>query len=259
MKNKKILSLFLSCICVFGIACSGNQKSFCIVQSTHSGDAIIKGVVIGSSTNAIQLLVMEVLRGSETRSVVSIWDASTISCGYHSFTQKAIDIAAQGDTILAVLPKITSVQHTWDVIGDHRRPYSLFWTPVLRIKKDTLRGYIVGNYHNFELNYWGIYKMSYSDFKSGWKNNTVCSANVGIEEARSLTQPLISQNGTEIQISFGAIDIKSTVVSPMGGSVIAEFKGSHQIDLNIENYPAGMYLLTITSVEGKRFCYKIVR
>jgi hypothetical protein len=259
MKNKNILSLFLLCICALSFACSGYTKYFCITQNWRPNDAIIKGVVVGFSANRIQLLVKEVLRGTETRSVVNIWDGDSIYCGTSTFPLKAYNMAVQGDTILAILPKITSVQKSWDVIGDYRRPYDLFFVPVLRIKNDTLRGFITGDYPQLKEDFWLVNKMSYADFKTGWKNNTVCSANVAIEEARSLSKPSISQNGTEFQISFGAIDIKSTVVSAIEGSVIAEFRGSHPIDLNIENYPAGMYLLIITSVDGKRFCYKIVR
>jgi len=260
MKKKQILVLWLSFLWTAGIACTGLINSFCLVQNMRVNDHVIKGVVVGSSANAVQLGVIEVLRGTETRSVINIWDGSTINCGSYAYPQQAFAMAALGDTILVVLPKITSVQNSWDVIGDYSRPRDLYERPLLKISNDTVRGYIIGNMHTWAPNNsWSVNKMSYSDFKSGWKNNTVCSANVGIEEAGSLSKPSISQNGTEIQISFGAIGIKSTVVSAIEGSVMAEFKGSHPIDLNIENYPAGMYLLIITSVEGKRFCYKIVR
>lgn len=208
--------------------------------------------------NSIQLLILEVIRGTESKSVITIWDGTDIECS-GNFSMKASGMAFYGDTILAVLPKIQSIQNPWDVVGDYRRPAWLYATPVLKIQNDTLRGLVAGNSQALGPLLWLVLKMNYAEFRSGWSNTFDCSLHVSIEEENVAKQPLIKQEGTKLLVSFSGFDVKNFVVTSLEGRIISKFTEVKPFVLNMENYAAGMYLLNVTTDDGRFYRFKIVR
>lgn len=242
------------------IACSGYPKSLCYVQFMRPNDFMIKGTITGTMTNSIQMKVLEVLRGTETRSVVTIWDGTDFDCN-GMYSMKASGMASVGDTILAVLPVIQTVQNTWDVPGDYRRPSYLFSYPVLKIKNDTLRGLVTGNEYAGTPPYWSVHKMSYAVFKANWVTSKIdCALPVGLAENETeLKELVVRQDGTKIYVSFPAAGKHDIRVTSLSGAVVAEFQSDETVGLELENYAAGVYLLCVTDERGYQYRRKVVR
>lgn len=237
-----------------GIACLGPLSSFCYMQFSRPNDLIVKGTIVSSGSSSIQLKVIEVLRGVETRSTIPIWDGTDFECS-GNISMKASGIGVPGDTILAVLPKILSVQNTWDVIGDYVRPMWLFEHTVLKIRNDSLIGFVAGSVWGI-----GIWKMSYNDFKATWtQNNSECSFAVGISESQSSDESIIGRDGFTYHVFLPSGITQTVSISSLQGVILSHCEVLNDLDLNLELYPPGMYLLHISNNEGKQYKRKIVR
>jgi hypothetical protein len=161
-----LIQLFIS-FAIGAAACSGTQKSFCLVKADRPGHFVICGVITASASHSIEMKVIDVLSGLETRSIITIWDGTDFDCT-GNVSMKASDMGFVGDTLIAILPKISDTpENTWDVIGDYRRPFSLFQTAWLNVVKDSVRGYIAG-----PPNINALMKYSYAGFKSYWQNHS---------------------------------------------------------------------------------------
>jgi len=105
-------------------ACDG-YLDFCSAGTLVNNEKIVVGTIANSSTNSVQLNIIDVLFGVENNTAVTIWDGSTIECN-GPWPNDANDMGNVGDTVLCMIEPITIVENPWDIIGDYRRPSLLF-------------------------------------------------------------------------------------------------------------------------------------
>lgn len=124
MKIKVIL------LCVFALISSHLTKAcdfsstFCLEAIQIDGEKIVVGTITSSSTNSIELSIIEVLYGVENNNTITIWDASTFECN-GPWPNEANEMGNVGDTILCIVESITTIINPWDVIGEYRRANSI--------------------------------------------------------------------------------------------------------------------------------------
>jgi len=94
---------------------------FCLSGSYISNESIVIGTISSSAANSIELDIMNVMFGSTTAATVRIWDGTTIQCN-GPWPNDANDMGTVGDTVLAMIQPITTIENPWDVPGEYRRP-----------------------------------------------------------------------------------------------------------------------------------------
>ena len=251
--------LVICCVLFYrsGIACSGFPHSFCATHGERSADPVIKGTVVAVNPQSIQLKVLEVWSGTESRTLITIWDGKDFDCT-GNISMKASGMGSLGDTLLAILPLIQSVQNTWDVVGDYSRPHWLFYEPVLYIKNDVIKGMINAS-TSMSPPWWAIYNMKYTDFKTYWvEHQGDCSKiATGISDNGKINDLIIRQNENTVYVS--ATDGFTIRIVSIQGSIITEQEVRSEATINIENYAAGMYQVCILTNSGHEFRKKIIR
>jgi len=235
-KIKNYLLTFFLLSFLFSHACSGFPKSFCFIKATRTGHHAICGVISSSISHGINLKVIDVLSGIETRSVVTIWDGTDFDCN-GNISMKSNLLGQVGDTIIVITPIIGGVpQNTWDVAGDYRMPYYLFETAWLKVNKDTVRGYIAGAANT------PLVKYDYTSFKNYLLNhNNDCLA-LNINE--------IFKNEIEINLKHGYIsnnspsnNLFSISIYTIDGRIVLQAILSKGQEVKYDHLPSGLYLL----------------
>jgi hypothetical protein len=255
---KTFIFLCLIVLAFSSDACSGYPVPFCRVHFTRPNDLVVKGKITAMGSQSLQLTVHEVLSGSETRQVLTIWDGKDFDCN-GNVPMNVSGMGNVGDTILAIIPIIKSIQNSWDVIGDYSRPHYLFSFPVLKIVKDTLRGLINNPTSNSSSGTW-VDKMKYTEFKTFWSQNQGdCSMLMGIQELGGSKAPMIFQDGFNVHIyPQGSGSHRISLVS-IEGKTMTEVVETSEVIFNLERYPAGMYLISVVNDSGGSFRQKVLR
>jgi hypothetical protein len=247
----RVLSVvFFFLISVGAIACSGPQKPLCLVKALRIGDNLICGVISAKSGHSLEINVIDVLYGVETRSAITVWDGTDFICT-GTISMKVTDMGNVGDTIISVLPLISSVpQNTWDVVGDYRRPYSLFETAWVMVKNDSVRGYIAGS------NSAPLVKYAYSGFKSYWISHSNECLTLSVKESIfEKIDVLLFEN--RITIRSVSDERFSANLYSIDGRPIQELAPAKQLDINCSNLPDGIYILTLRNDVGAFLTKKI--
>lgn len=245
-----LLAAFLS-IAIGSSACSGVQKSFCLVKTMRGGDFVICGVISAKSGHSVEMNVIDVLYGVETRSVITIWDGTDFDCT-GIVSMKAADMGAVGDTIIAVLPMINSVaQNTWDVAGDYRRPYSLFQTAWLEVVNDSVRGYIAGAPNA------PIMKYTYSGFKSYWASHSNDCITLNVKETIA-DKVKLTIFDRRVTINCLSEDYFSVGLYSIDGRLLEQLPPDRQQTIDCSHLPTGVYLLKISNGPSAILTRKII-
>lgn len=226
----------------YTMACSFVPCPFCEILNEKPDDVILMGKISAIDDDGINLEVMEILRGEETRETVRIWDGTDFDCnGWHSM---AADFMGQiGDTIVVILPKITEVENVWDVIGDYRRPFPYGSTPQLQFVSGLVKGFIHGDpFAPFEEN---TYEVEYSALKENFND---CSLLVDIEKVDgNLGVQINNPINTELIIRSDNMNepLSIKVYSLGGKEIVRRDMYSNVANIDMMNIPEGMYLLKI--------------
>jgi hypothetical protein len=249
---KKILLFAFLAVSVTAIACSGIPKSFCYVKTLRPNDNVIYGVITVSSGHSIQMNVIHVFSGAETRTTITVWDGTDFNCN-GNIPMNAAGLGSVGDSIIAILPLISVPQNTWAVAGDYARPYWLFETVSLSVKMDTVWGYITGAAAA------PVFKYRYSDFKNYWEtHNNDCLA---------LTTDIKKINEDKIRLSISADQITVNSISgelvsvklySMDGKLISELPPHIKQELICSHLPSGVYILQIGTNTNAVLTRKII-
>lgn len=251
----KTLFLF---IMLFGAkylsACSCLAVPFCQTAFQKSEDLVISGVIVDNNTNSIRIKVIDVLRGSEDRDTINVWDGTDFDCN-GLFSMKSIDLGNPGDSILIILPKIVNIENTWDVIGDYRRPEYLCYFTSLLIKNDTIAGPLNTQFPGSSLP--GYIKIKYDDFITYWNNNDGdCTALSGIHENFIENDLQFIQNRTSMTIlSRGHVAYDCELLAT-NGAVIKKLKFNNEVSIDL-TLPPGIYILRLRNDKGAMFSKKI--
>ena len=246
-----LLSTFLS-IAIGSSACSGLQKSFCFVKTLRAGDFVICGIISAKSGHSVEMSVIDVLSGVETRSAITIWDGTDFDCN-GIVSMKATEMGAVGDTIIAILPMINgNHQNTWDVTGDYRRPYSLYETAWLKIVNDSVRGFISGAANA------PILKYAYLGFKSYWISHSNDCLTLNVKETIADSKIMLAILGRRITINSLSEEYFSVQLYSIDGRLLNEYPSERQQNIDCSYLPSGVFLLKVSFISGALLTRKII-
>jgi hypothetical protein len=255
MKTLLFAILFLGA--KFALACSCASSSFCTTAYYKSNDLILSGLIVDTASHSIKIKIIETLRGIENRDTITVWDGTDFDCN-GLFSMKAGMIGKLGDSILIILPKIESLQNSWDVIGDYRRPEYFCVTTQLDIRNDSLIGLIAPS--SYQYPYGGQDKIKYSDFTSFWSgNNDDCRSlvtninNFSIEESIEFIQSettLEINSSQEMTFDFELISITGIIIQ---NSIFNKY-----VKLDISTLSSGLYIIRVRNDKGDALSRKIV-
>lgn len=123
------------------LACTILPAPFCVTLDSFPTHALVLGTIEAIDGDGLDLAVLDVVRGTETRSAIRVWDGTDFDCN-GPFSLAASTIGAVGDTVLINLPRIAAPENPWDVVGDYRRPDPYHFVTELTVRGDSLRGYV---------------------------------------------------------------------------------------------------------------------
>ena len=242
------------------VACSFSPKSFCSGSADLENNIIIAGEIIGVDNDGIDVRVFQWFKGNATSDTIRVWDGTDFDCNGF-FSMAAGDLGGVGDSVLLNLPVIDSIENTWDVIGEYRRPGYIQYTRSLRLEGDTLFGFINGLPLGSSQN---LYKVSYDTFLDAWNNDDcpkliLSSSEVSLkkEDIRVINpfhQTLNIQIDSKIQ-SNNKLDLFS-----MTGQLIkSKTSKEHSISWKVPGLRSGIYLLRITSEDKVVLSFKVMK
>lgn len=153
--------------------CSWADVPFCQTiqheDTTIANIIIVSGVVSQSDNDGVDFDVREVIGGVESRSTLRIWDGTDFDCnGLHSMA--AADFLKVGDSLVIMLPRIDSIENTWDQLGDYRMPFPYGGNPFLKIENGIVKGKIIGNYRDDHR----VTELPYSYFAKEFLESSIC-------------------------------------------------------------------------------------
>jgi len=128
-------------------------------------------VITDVDTLGINIEVITVLRGSENRTNIRIWDGTDFDCN-GIFSMAAADIGNVNDSLVIILPRIDSLENQWEILNDYRRPEPYTLTTSLRIINGFVQGFISGNTPWIASSYLSSFK--YEDFILSLINEEGC-------------------------------------------------------------------------------------
>lgn len=142
---KKIITLTINLIFFtkLSFCCLFSPHSFCTTSSNNEENLIVFGKIVDNDQDGINIEIIELLRGNENRNIIRIWDGTDFDCnGFHSMA--GTELGQDGDSIIVILPKIDSIENTWEVIGDYRVPDFYGFTTLLEVRNNIVKGLIDG-------------------------------------------------------------------------------------------------------------------
>ena len=258
---KKICLIFIINI-IFSIkllACSYTPISFCSTSQSDlfKENVIVFGQIIAIDNHGINFEIIDVLRGTENRTVIRIWDGVDFDCN-GNFSMSASEIGNLNETLVIILPKISEKKSDWEVIGDYRRPDYFGFTQNLKVKNGIISGLISGEptYPYVE------HQANYENFKSSWETNQNCSSVVlknevyeSIEEFKVLK---LSDNKFKIATdNFNKNEI--AIFNVFGVKVESEVFFIREIEIDLSNYASGVYFINIKYEDHKFKTLKVIK
>jgi hypothetical protein len=257
MKRMLIIVLFFFSFKIL-YSCSCAPYSFCETAAQRVNHVVLLGKIIDTVLHSVRIEVIEVLRGTENRDTIIVWDGTDSDCN-GPIPMNASGMGNIGDTILAILPIIDSLENVWDIMGDYRRPFWFCFTTELLYQNDSLRGFISGL--AIAPPQFNTFVFHYDNFKNHWlAYNFSCMNIVGINENK------IDKNNISVfpNPASSSIHISSTqeiqlaeMFSISGKLILQLLPVNNEID--IASLPCGMYFLKTTDTKGKTAFAKWVK
>jgi hypothetical protein len=256
MKQLHILGFALLTLCQPAMACSWVPMSFCETSNARPEDVVISGKILSVDEDGMDLEVIHVLKGIESNQIIRIWDGTDFDCN-GLFSMSASMLGSVDDTIIVVMPLITEIENTWDVVGDYRRPDYFGVTTELQVANGIISGYI-----------WGpisapIWQMPYQDLIANWS------------EGPDGCAVFLSVGGGHAQEPFSAILVdhmlKLSIPSRVGsGSVVRIYALNGQelvmqavtagnAHLDVSGLAAGGYYVLLVQPDGSRNAVRVMK
>lgn len=231
---------------VNAFACSFIPEPFCRTLSIRAGQLVVSGEIVGVDTLGIDLKIIDVLRGSESREIIRIWDGTDFDCN-GIWSMAAADIGVLSDTVLIILPQIVEIENDWDVIGDFRRPHPYTGTPELKVEDNVVKGFINGIANSPpQFNLWNF---EYAVFVERIMASGDCSSIVSTKEPLTLSSIRINNpfsDNLRIQLEEAPTEGSLTLFSLSGAVVFREeLRGQRQVEVAATDLGAGVYVLEI--------------
>lgn len=246
---KKLCTL---CMAVFVLyrtaaACSWIPTSFCETSNDRPEDVVISGKVIGVDDDGIDVEVLHVLQGTESREVIRIWDGTDFDCN-GLFSMAASALGDVDDTIIVVMPLITEIENTWDILGDYRRPNYFGATTELRVTNGLIGGYI-----------WGpamtpVFQMPFMHLIENWTDGPdACSVFLSVDDADENDPCAAYLSGTSLVITASERSARSSTMRILAsnGQALMEQTLQHGVNhLDVSGLATGVYHVILVDGSG---------
>lgn len=256
MKKLSTLCIAVFAMCQTAAACSWIPTSFCETSNDRPEDVVISGKVLNVDDNGIDVEVLHVLQGTESREVIRIWDGTDFDCN-GLFPMAASMLGDVDDTIIVVMPLITEIENTWDVIGDYRRPNYFGAITELRVTNGIIGGYIWGPSMTPD------YQMPYLHLISNWNEGPdACSVFLsvdGVEQSDPFNVYFVEN--TLIMSVPSHAGLASTVqILASNGQVLLERQVPvGHIQLEFSGLAKGVYHVVLQHHTGARSSKRVVK
>ena len=242
-------------LCQSALACSWIPIPFCQTSTERPNDVVLSGRIVGVDMDGIDVEVIDVLRGDEDRAIIRIWDGTDWDCN-GLFSMAASDLGAVDDSIIVVLPVITTIENTWDVLGDYRRPDYFGYIPDLRVYNGLVTGYITGSASS------PVYEMAYPDLVAAWSDGTVGCTGLSV---RRLGQSLpfmaqVINDVLNVTVLKEGTVVSTITLHAMDGQIVVAEKsvpGTTRIDMSC--LAAGMYHLVLAGPDGTWWYTRVMK
>lgn len=260
MLRKLVLFVLVMFASTKVLPCSIIPNTFCKSIQINAEHVIVTGKIISKDIDGLDLEVIDVLRGDESRKVIRIWDGEDFDCN-GPWSMSAEYIGNVSDTVIISLPLIEEVISPWDVVGDYRRPNPYFHTPELRVKNGKAHGLIQGDaIAPAEYNLWEI---DYSKIKESIILNGVCKDLISnVEdvffEDITITNPVT----TYLELKNASVNqIRTLSLYTINSEKVISRKVETSADLKIDliNEPPALYILEVISENGYRKAFTIIK
>jgi len=226
-----------------GFACTFTPRSFCSTASTHESNLIVSGYITSIDEDGIDFEIIQLIRGEESKQNIRIWDGSDFDCN-GPFSMAASDFGNVGDSLVLILPIIESMENTWDIIGDYRRPESYLNSPILKIENNLVSGFVYGSPYNPRNSF------DFESFVNSFEDLQNCDNIVSTKELKNTIglnlypNPFTSDLNVELEDNSGNVSIE--IFDIRGKSILRKELSSSFENVSTEQLPAGLFILTVT-------------
>jgi len=250
---KKLIASLLLLSSAYGYSCSIVFSSFCEFSQNYG--TVVRCVMIDSVQHGRRFQVLDVIKGTESRDTITIWNGTDFDCN-GPVSQSAEYMGQIGDTLLAALTPVDSVSQPWQVIGDYVRTYNFGYTPELRFANDSLYGRISGgSFVPQELQVW---KMAYSNFMQYWNaHSQTCNTLAGVSDIPG-DALIVYPNpvARQLNLSYPLQNTPFTLHSLTGPLIKTDFVSGSSI--NLSDVPAGVYFLVLQTQPSAKY-FRVVK
>lgn len=114
-------------------ACTIIPPSFCTNANFDTTELVVKAKVIAHINSGVRLRILEIWRGRESRSEITVWDRESWDCNGLLFSGDAKMLFPLNATVWVSLQKVDMPNNNWEQTGDYRTPFLIGqeWHPVL--------------------------------------------------------------------------------------------------------------------------------
>lgn len=254
---KPIITLCIAAfaLCPSAFACSWIPVPFCETSNARPNDVVLSGKVINVDMDGIDVEVIDVLRGEEDRDTIRIWDGTDFDC-QGIFSMAASDIGGLDDTVVVVMPLITAIENTWDVLGDYRRPDYFGHMTELRVINGVALGFISGPSGT------PTYEMPYPDLVSIWNAGTGICSGLSVEGLASAPPFVAHMVHSMLNLTIsGDVGPTSTVriLAANGQELSATTVAPGNTRIDLSGFAVGMYHIVLFHQDGTRSMARVMK
>jgi len=243
---------FLSSVCFVFVhaqimlGCTFIPESFCYWSDQPATTFIVSGTIIGVDDDGIDFEIMDILKGEESNSIIRIWDGTDFDCN-GIFSMAGGAYGDVGDQFILILPEITTIENTWDVIGDYRWPDIFTATTLLHVQDGQVNGFISG-VPGAPPEY-SVTSFPYDEFISSWIENEGCTAITNTEDVALNPLLTVFPNPSDQEITITSESNKNfeqiKILDYLGNEVYSfrSLKPSSKIPISTLN--PGLYFLYV--------------
>ncbi|MEO1713748.1 MAG: T9SS type A sorting domain-containing protein [Bacteroidota bacterium] len=229
-------------------ACSFSPDSFCQTINQFSDYHILAGTIIAADETGIDFEILEVVRGTEDRAVVRIWDGTDFDCN-GPWSMAANEIGAVGESYVLILPLIEELENTWDVLGDYRRLHPYAYETDLYLEDGIAYGLVEGfAIAPPEMN---IQQVALQTLIDELAESGDCSGFVSTTAVSKETNILVPNPFSEtLQVQFGGDYAEMQVrVYSITGQVLhsSVLLANDLLELPTQHWQAGLYVLELVA------------
>ncbi len=259
MKRTLLFLIFISTYAQTAFACTFVPKSFCETASLHPESIVVSGTVTAKDSDGINLELIEVISGVETRTNIRIWDGTDFECN-GVFSMAGGDFVSVDDVIFLILPKITDIENSWDIAGDYRWPNVYEYTSMLRVIDNTVTGFISGLPFPTEQ---GVFEFDFDLFTQYWIEDSGCDNITDTDDIDNILDlkfypnPASSHINLLLDNSFGAF--KFELIDIFGRVAMSTSCDANCLDISISHLPQGSYLARIRKKDKIMFTTKFIK